>query len=119
MSSCYSYFGENMSEPAPKHDLHIFWLAVPYTLLGIGELLVVVSLWDLSFDLVPNSLKAVSHSVIMSSKAIGVWLSIYIGQVPERLVAGNLDRGHVEHVFMIHGLLCLISVLIRVIISLT
>jgi len=90
---CYSqcaFPGVQMS------DFSVWWMAVPFFLVGTGECLCNIPIYECCYSQTPPAYRSMAQAVFLLVTAVGSMLTAAFTTALSQYVTDNLDDGHLE-----------------------
>ncbi len=100
----------------PMNSLSIWWQAPQFILVGISEILISISSYELFYSEVPNNMRSVCQALNLLTTSLGSMLTGGINSIFSSWLPDNLNDGKLELVyFFIAGLAFLAYLALRVV----
>merc|ERR1711908_21839 len=94
-------------------DISSFWMFLPFTLMGIGEILVNPALMHYSYVQAPEGLR--SSVQAFNLVAAGAISNIFTSALSDAMIPENLNDGHIEYFYYANAVCALLGIVIYIV----
>jgi len=91
-------------------DISVYWMIIPYFLIGVSECFISVQLYDLCYSEVPATLRSTAQAMNLFMTAMAGAVTGAITVAFAAYVPTNLNNGHIEYNYYLGGGLALLSI---------
>lgn len=88
-------------------DLSVYWMIIPYFLVGMGECLVSVQLYDMCYNQVPEQLRSTAQAVNLYMSAQSGAIAGAISKAFAGYIQEDLNDSHIEYEYIVAAVLAL------------
>jgi len=90
-------------------DLSVYWMVIPYFLIGVSECLISVPLYDISYNEVPEELRSTTQAVQLFMTAISGAIAGAISKSLSSYIKNNLNQSHIEYQYYVAAGLAVVA----------
>jgi dipeptide/tripeptide permease len=90
-------------------DLSVYWMIIPYFLVGVAECLVNVQLYEVCYNEVPASLRSTAAAVNLFMAAIGGSIAGAISKSLAGYVHDDMNTSNIEYQYYVAAGLCVVT----------
>jgi len=109
-SKCAPGYGDDGESGTRMKDISAFWIFVPFTLIGIAEILVNPCLYCLAYEAAPTQVRSLVQAFQLFCS--GCLSNAFTAAVMSATYPDDLDTGHLESYYYINVILALLSVVL-------
>jgi len=80
-------------------DVSVFWMIIPFFLVGVGEVLIVVQLYHLCYIEVPAGMKSTAQALQLLTLGLGNAIAAGLSVAFQSFVTDDLNDGHLEYLY--------------------
>lgn len=88
-----------MGKGTCMNNLSVFWMVIPYFLIGIGECLIPVQLYELSYSEVCEEMQSTAQAIHLSTLGLASAVAAGLTVGLQKQIPDDLNRGHVEYAY--------------------
>ena len=104
---------ESVSNCAPTGthmtNMSVFWMAIPYFLIGIGECFVSVQVYELCYNEVPDGMRSTAQAINLFTTGLASAISAGLTVAFQADVPRNLNNGHLERPYLVIAMLLVLT----------
>jgi len=101
----------------PEKDISLYWMIVPYSLIGLAQSVFAVTMMEFFYAQVPNFVRSLCNSLFSISTAFGLMVGSLVTAICQNWISGNLDSTHVEYAYFVLFVLAIASSAVTAIVS--
>merc|ERR1719489_391550 len=118
LSICYDYDPNgSASEPVPVHDINVYYQIIIYGIVGMGEVLTAITIWDFFYSQVPPYMRTVCQAIQLLTTSLGTLVGGVINSICVDFLPNNLDDGKQDIMYYINMGLALICLFFFIFVS--
>ena len=80
-------------------DLSVWWMAIPYFLVGTGECLCNIPIYDLCYSQCPPAFRSFANAIFLYMTAVSSMLTGSFITIMSAYITDNLNDGHLEYYY--------------------
>jgi len=101
----------------PEKKMSLYWMIVPYSLVGFAEVLFSVTCLEFFYAQVPSFVRSLCNSLYSISTAFGLMVGSLVTAICQNWITGNLNETHLEYAYFVLFGLCIASMTVTAIVS--
>jgi len=109
-SRCAPGYGDDGAEGTRMKDMSAFWIFVPFTLIGIAEILVNPCMYCIAYEAAPEKVRSLVQAFQLF--CMGCLSSAFTAAVMACTLPDNLDEGNLEYYYFINIIFAFISIML-------
>eukprot|EP00468_Gymnochlora_sp_CCMP2014_P003213 CAMPEP_0167761064 /NCGR_PEP_ID=MMETSP0110_2-20121227/11947_1 /TAXON_ID=629695 /ORGANISM="Gymnochlora sp., Strain CCMP2014" /LENGTH=712 /DNA_ID=CAMNT_0007647671 /DNA_START=122 /DNA_END=2260 /DNA_ORIENTATION=- len=80
-------------------DISVFWMVIPFALIGIAEVLIAVQIYDICYSEVPTAMKSTAQALQLFTTGLANAIAAGLTVAFQADIPDNLNYGHLEYDF--------------------
>mmetsp|Transcript_61609 Transcript_61609/g.139462 ORF Transcript_61609/g.139462 Transcript_61609/m.139462 type:complete len:359 (+) Transcript_61609:136-1212(+) len=93
---CYSNCASSGVEMS---DFSVWWMALPFSLVGVGECLCNIPIYECCYSQTPPAYRSMANAVFLFTTAVGSMLTGAFTTALRRFITDDLNDGHLEYFY--------------------
>ena len=81
----------------PMSDLSVYWMLVPYFLVGVAESMISPQLYDLCYNEVPDDLRSTAQAMNLFMNSVSGAIAGALSKACAKYVRADLNESHIEY----------------------
>lgn len=118
VSVCAKFDEDTNSWPVRYvNEASMFWMVVPYFIVGCAEIMVAATYYDVFYAEVPPVLRTLCQTMSNFATSLGTLVGAMVTTIMQSLVKDDLNDSKLEYVYIVWVALSLISMLFQQLVS--